>query len=44
MECITIVSYSLLVNGEPKGKISPLGVEGRAIPSCLIYFYFVRKG
>ena len=42
MECIKSVSYSILVNGEPKGHKR----EGfvKEIPPPPIYFFYVQKG
>ena len=45
MECIMIMSYSILVNGEPKGLIKPSrGLRQGDPPFHFICFYFVWRG
>ena len=44
MECITIMSYSILVNGEPKGLFRPLKGLRQGNPLSLYFFLFCAKG
>ena len=44
MECITIMSYSILVNGEPKGLFRPLKGLRQGNPLSLYLFLFCAKG
>ena len=40
MECICTMSYSILVNGEPKGLISPSRGLNQGDPLSLFFFFF----
>ena len=44
MECITTVSYSILVNGEPKGVIVPSRGLRQGDPFSFYLFLFCAKG
>ena len=41
MECICTLSYSILVNGEPKGLISPSRGLNQGDPLSLFFFFFL---
>ena len=43
MECIQSVTYSILVNDEPKGLIIPTRGIGKGIPCLHISFYCARR-
>lgn len=43
MKCIKIVSYSILVNGEPKDLFQPSKGLRQGDPSLLIYSFFVLE-
>ena len=43
MQCITTVSYSIMVNGEPKVLFILLGGYGKVTLYLLFCFYSVRK-
>ena len=43
MECITTISYSILVNREPKGMISPSRGLRQGDPFSLYLFMFCTK-
>ena len=40
MECICTLSYSILVNGKPKGLISPSRGLNQGYPLSLFFFFF----
>ena len=44
MECITTVSYSILVNGEPKGLLRPSRGLRQGNPLLSYLFFFCAEG
>ena len=43
MECISTVTYSILINGNPTGNITPPRAYAKVIPYLHIYSYYVLK-
>ena len=43
MRCVCTVSYSVRINGKPKGRIIPSGGLRQGTLFLLIYFYFVQR-
>ena len=43
MMSISSATYSVFINGNPKGTLPKLEALDKAIPSPLIYFYCVRR-